>query len=377
MINSEITKVNCEQWFKLVYNNKPVNIYTGFTIDSGIKSVYAADELHFTPIYEMLYKMTADNKYKYITVCHEAPFTVITNASLKTSAATSGATVPYSEDRSLSGTSLVGCHMNIIHADSTNAPGLYWFSRLLEFRGIKLCLCGHKHTYACTHPIRENFQFFKDSEWHYSKNEQYVMPASLKEEYNESLDNHSTIKWIWDDAIVSESNVWKNVNHTKFPLINMEITYGSNDPSEFLPGEYVSNLTNGVRYFMCQATGYKLTSNKELPSPKQIFSEFIPITVPGTSKDTPDNNQKYPMFAIITIEENNIQYKVKLARIANILKNYTFTQQSFTTDNMELEYLVTKYVNLNKEEVSANEGKPDGYGKWVSADYENTDLFIY
>jgi hypothetical protein len=83
------------------------------------------------------------------------------------------------------------------------------------------------------------------------------------------------------------------------------------------------------------------------------------------------------MFAIITIEENNIQYKVKLARIANILKNYTFTQQSFTTDNMELEYLVTKYVNLNKEEVSANEGKPDGYGKWVSADYENTDLFIY
>ena len=36
---------------------------------------------------------------------------------------------------------------------------------------------------------------------------------------------------------------------------------------------------------MCQATGYKLTSNKELPSANQKFSKILPITIVENGKD--------------------------------------------------------------------------------------------
>jgi hypothetical protein len=41
---------------------------------------------------------------------------------------------------------------------SENGKGIYWFSRLLEYFGVKLCIGGHKHTYACTYPLRENYE---------------------------------------------------------------------------------------------------------------------------------------------------------------------------------------------------------------------------
>jgi hypothetical protein len=30
---------------------------------------------------------------------------------------------------------------------------------MLEYFGIKLCIGGHKHTYACTFPVRENYYY--------------------------------------------------------------------------------------------------------------------------------------------------------------------------------------------------------------------------
>jgi hypothetical protein len=65
---------------------------------------------------------------------------------------------------------------------------------------------------------------------------------------------------------------------------------------------------------MCQATGYKLTSNKELPSPYQKFSLIIPQSgLDSKGKDSADVNQKYPMFAIISQSSN--QTSIILARI--------------------------------------------------------------
>nr|DAN37469.1 MAG TPA: hypothetical protein [Crassvirales sp.] len=52
---------------------------------------------------------------------------------------------------------------------------------------------------------------------------------------------------------------------TKFPL-SKRGSIGEGDTKSFFPYVAVPNLTGGVTYFMCQATGYKLTSNKELPS---------------------------------------------------------------------------------------------------------------
>ena len=96
-----------------------------------------------------------------IAVCHESPFTVITNDSLLNNYK------GYS--RSISNTkTLVGSHLNMISKNENAGEGkntykgIYWFSRLMEHFGVKLVLCGHKHTYSCTYPIRENYLYTLD-----------------------------------------------------------------------------------------------------------------------------------------------------------------------------------------------------------------------
>ena len=67
-------------------------------------------------------------------------------------------------------------------------------------------------------------------------------------------------------TLENDNVIWKyqDKDLTKFPLTKRadvgEATTG------FYPYTPVPNLEGGVVYFMCQATGYKLTSNKELPS---------------------------------------------------------------------------------------------------------------
>lgn len=89
-----------------------------------------------------------------IAACHEMPFTVITKACLNEG--------KKGESRSLNGTSLVGSHLN--HIGPKDVKARYWFSRLLEYFGVKLCIGGHKHTYACTHPVRENYYYQSSGE---------------------------------------------------------------------------------------------------------------------------------------------------------------------------------------------------------------------
>lgn len=60
---------------------------------------------------------------------------------------------------------------------------------------------------------------------------------------------------------------WDNIDHSKLPLTKRDNVGEGDGKNLFYPYTPVNNLTNGVVYFMCQATGYKLTSNKELPSP--------------------------------------------------------------------------------------------------------------
>ena len=103
---------------------------------------------------------------------------------------------------------------------------------------------------------------------------------------------------------------------------------------------------------MGQATGYKLTSNKELPSANQKFSLAVPQTSNDGGKDTANNNQKYPMFGIIKLS-NTID--VKLVRITNIFDaKYKFAQNVYSTSPMALEYFV---------QVSEN-----NYGNWTSTE---------
>lgn len=71
-------------------------------------------------------------------------------------------------------------------------------------------------------------------------------------------------------------------DYTKFPLTKREDV--GQAPTGFFPYTSAPNLEGGVTYFMCQATGFKLTSNKELPSANQKFSIAIPETTVKNGK---------------------------------------------------------------------------------------------
>lgn len=318
MINSEITMINCSQWYGLTDGDDVVNIYTGWTIGENNRYVGT-----FTSIYTMIYNMLNTSK-KCVTACHEMPFTVITNSSI------ASGQEKYSRSVGPNNGALIGSHCNQI-SNSDKGKGSYWLSRLLEYKGVKLMIGGHKHTYACTYPVREYF-FFGDGKNSKDNYSEYSMSDTLQ---------NDNVTWVVGDK-----------NYTKFPLTKR--SDAGTAPAGFYPYTCDTNLTGGVTYFMCQATGFKLTSNKELPSANQKFSLAIPqTTINNKGKDVANINQQYPMFGIIKL--NSSSSDIELVRIANILTSSAkFTQYDYSTGDMKLQYF--KQVDGNN------------YGQWQDSE---------
>jgi hypothetical protein len=175
------------------------------------------------------------------------PFTVVTHSNLNTSTKDKSRSIDSSKG------SLVGSHLNQLY--QYDLKGLNWFSRLLEYFGVKLCIGGHKHTYVCTFPLRENFTFNGAS----SKTSQYTMPATLE------TDNVT-----WEDSDNS------GYNSTKIPASFVSSTSTVEVKDNIIsPLVTCSNSLNHVTYLMSQATGYKVKSNKELPSASQVFAKVV------------------------------------------------------------------------------------------------------
>jgi len=87
---------------------------------------------------------------------------------------------------------LIGSHCNQLTKDETG-KGTYWLSRLLEKAGVKLCIGGHKHTYACTYPLREYFKF--GDNYQYSSDNY----SDWSSKYNmESTLQNNNVQWVVD-----------------------------------------------------------------------------------------------------------------------------------------------------------------------------------
>ena len=438
--NSEITKTTCEKWFGLYGNEKDntkgdtfsINLYTGIEIRANGKyntycqNVLGESESVFTPIYETIYswlkKNVNNSNKKIVFACHEIPFTVITRASLKNS---DTELMGHSRNYPNGSGSLLGSHMNQL--DYSENRGIYWISRLLEQFGCKLCIGGHKHTYALSYPIKENYQWCERLENTYgdvinSLTEPKYMSETLEDE------SGSEPKYKIDWTITANYKVDNNpynissqlqesgdirISSTKTPYIPKDL-YDSIGVYKFLEtksdnGQAVSvNMDfyrsctpidtpaddKGVRkydgfvnYSMCQATGYKLKSNKELPSPYQVFSKLIPKTNCSGSSDKPDGNQLYPMFSVLEFEHNGdnndiVAINVMMCRVAGIFKadgKDSFTQTSYGTGKPSIYYLISvngknvdKINNLNEENIKESEYM---YGAWVSKNvYMNEEL---
>lgn len=141
------------------------------------------------------------------------------------------------------------------------------------------------------------------------------------------------------------------ISENKFSLLGLDL--------EIIEEKAITNdntrfIDNFVTYLMCQATGYKQTSNKELPTNYQSFSKLIPksqITISNgkVTKSEADNQQKYPMYVVVDLNsEGNDKWAVYLSRICNILKNYKFTQEVYSELPMVNQYatIVNKAIYL-------------------------------
>ena len=401
--NSEITKTACEKWFGLYgqkneeYNTTfSINLYTGIEIRSNgsYNNKCQSDTKVFQPIYETLYSWLSNNKNnkKIVFACHEIPFTVITKDSLSNS----DENIMRNTRNYPTGSSLLGSHMNQL--DSSENRGTYWISRLLEYFGCKLCIGGHKHTYALSYPIKENYQWVDESgNTHNSLDGSKTMEKTLEDESGSNPKN--TLSWVLntskettdEDGIQNPYRIQLSgtitLSSTKLPYIPKEMyenigkTTTLNDTINDSIGSYYRCCTpistknnpnyNGfVNYSMCQATGYKLKSNKELPSNFQVFSKLIP----KTKSDKPSGEQIYPMYSVIEIGNNEID--VKLCRITGIFETNgadLFTQTNYGIGDLEIEYLISLDKN-NRNEINNylpedKKVKLDSecmYGVWVS-----------
>ena len=156
----------------------------------------------------------ADTDIKWKTAfCHESPFTVmVADLMLDFVNKDTWTTNP----EVLRG----GSHLNTVNS--------YWFSQFLQNNGFKLCLCGHKHTYCNSRYLREDPL-------------KTMQPIIYDAGYTPATEVAPAIYPSWYDSL-------------------------SDRGKKCLQFSNVST-DNYVRYVMCQATGYKLSSNKELPAP--------------------------------------------------------------------------------------------------------------
>ena len=378
MINSEIPYSNVQKWFGLCSKGqKYINIYTGIEVIAD--GNYAGDVDYFTPIYETVYTWlnTNNNERKVVVAMHEMPFTVITKVSLDNKSAKQ---IDQTRNYPLAKARLGS---NVNQMDINETRGIFWCSRLLEYFNCKLVIGGHKHTYALSYPIKEKYS------WKYTGDvimdgieTNYVydsakkikpMSATLADEAGSSpIFNVSWDIDLTTDEVRAEYNVTtdrtvigdKALNSTKTPYIPKHLydTYGKDvyDAGKTgivrccTPLEIVGNTDYDgfVTYSMCQATGYKLKSNKELPSQLQVFSKIIPMTTHKASGDSPNANQLYPMYSVLEFNDDCSEVSVSMNRITGIFKKDgadKFTQIDYGTKKMGKETLcivVLRQINL-------------------------------
>ena len=426
--NSEITKTTCEKWFGLYGNSvvdnetKSINLYTGIEIRAnGNYNTFCQNEVGgsdsvkvFQPIYETIYSWLKDNsegeKKKVVFACHEIPFTVITKASLSN---TSKNTMEETRNYPNGDSSLLGSHMNQL--DYNENRGIYWISRLLEEFGCKLCIGGHKHTYALSYPIKENYQWkIKGDDGTYGES---ISSLTERKPMLETLENESGVKpkyeisWFVKTSKDEEGNPYNVgsvdgevlISSTKLPYIPKDlydkigVNASKNNKDFFICCSPTKVSDDGkyegfVNYSMCQATGYKLKSNKELPCMYQVFSKLIPLTTHATKKDEANPNQLYPMFSVLQFEHDNKgninAIDVRMCRITGIFKTDgtdTFTQTSYGKNNsLGIQYLIevndenVNIINdiLYKDDKEHQIKKSDYmYGAWITegTSYTNPD----
>ena len=248
-----------------------------------------------------------------IAYCHEMPFTIMTQ-NLICSYYYDGV-----EDKSIQ---RGGSRMNT----NTTANNKYWFSRFAQEHDIRLVIGGHKHTQTSSWPIKENYT--SDGSGNVTVNSMKPIIQVTSSDLSTYFDGSTGLytETSGDLAGFSYPTSWQG--KTDDATIQMK---------HLCTFELVDKITAPV-YVMSQATGYKHTSNKELPAPNiPWLRNYFPATVKISSKTkitaTVNAGQKYPFYTIWTITPTRITGRVlKINYIFDTAGKYNVNLQSRASD---------------------------------------------
>lgn len=182
---------------------------------------------------------------------------------------------------------------------------MFTWSRLFEKYGIDLVLSGHKHTYSRTYPLIEN-----------------------------------TVDPEIADSSINVNNVQVNPWDPMFTTTGRNITAGG-------------STKKGVVYVMCQATGYKLQSNKDIPVPGiPWLAKYYPGTVNGSTIKV-NADQKNPTYIKWNITPEQIN--MTAYQITNLTTGSKWDSLNGGDSNTQLDNLIVNQIDsytLNASDVA-------------------------
>lgn len=293
---------------------------------------------------------SADTNVWKIVFCHEMPFTILTPAVAQS----------VTEPAKRSG----GSNSN---ENVKSATEEFWLSEFCQTHGIKLCLGGHKHTEASSWQILENVQYADGVRSVDSMHPIIVLSsASTSDFYIGKFFTNG-------DSDEKDTGATELIEYT-FEYVPAEATGTTREYTGFYPNNWFDkngddyilkpiyskmvnlctfkmeeDLEEGVVpvvYAMSQASSYKHTSNKELPSKNIPWLRYYYPAGGTVASPSVDKAQRFPFFTVWTLSGNTIN--------GNVRKAYGVYNNETGKFDINVDYPYTKrgYSTVEKDNIT-------------------------
>ena len=259
-----------------------------------------------------------------VAFCHEIPFTILTWKNVY-------------QIKNGSLTSRGGSHLNTV----VKTGNSYWFSEFCQNNNIRLVIGGHKHTQSMTYPLLENVKYITDEGGVTTRIVDSTKPIiQVTDGTGGTLNTYFGCTDLIEKNGLKYPSSWFNIDGTDF------IDDGKARSASVCCFEFAESGITAPVYAMSQTTGYKHTSNKELPTSGLPWEAcYYPATevLNANGNDvtaTVNSNQRYPFYTIWNFTNDSI------------VGNIRYVDGIFDSGG--------KY-DLNKNEINAKNGNSNSH----------------
>ena len=289
-----------------------------------------------------------------IVFCHEMPFTILTPG------------VAQSVNQPAKRTGGSNSNENIKPESEE-----FWLSEFCQKHGIKLCLGGHKHTEASSWQILENVKYEGGERSVDSMHPIIVLSSDSGSPFyignyftngdSQGADTGATelIEYTFTYVPASDTgttktytgkypDTWFTKNGSEYtlkPIYNKMVNLCTFKMEEDIPSDVVP-----VIYAMSQATSFKHTSNKELPSKNIPWLRYYFKAASDSPSDGGKVNvgQRFPFFTVWTLSGDTI--------VGNVRKVYGVYDYSTGKFDLNIDYPWVKQGLSTKEKDDTSHG---------------------